>query len=199
MYTNLIASHLPGYAERNYRQDAREAVQCFAPSVYRFIVWRNTGSLETYRKILSEAAQLWPSMRPELRLMPGIDRAIRALSATRKLGILGQYGEELRHLLDGENLLGCFYRADTQERFNRTKPDPRYFADVVSSAGAAPGQSVMVGDRIDKDVIPAKMIGMRTIRIRVGLHKDQQPRTPEEEPDITLEGVADLPDAVNDL
>jgi ribonucleotide monophosphatase NagD (HAD superfamily) len=31
----------------------------------------------------------------------------------------------------------------------------------------------MIGDRIDKDVIPAKLTGMKTVRVKVGLHKTQ--------------------------
>jgi ribonucleotide monophosphatase NagD (HAD superfamily) len=38
----------------------------------------------------------------------------------------------------------------------------------------------MVWDRIDKDIIPAKMVGMKTVRIRTGIHKTQEARTPEE-------------------
>jgi len=53
-------------------------------------------------------------------------------------------------------------------------------------------ESIMVGDRIDKDVIPAKMIGMKTIRIKNGIYKNQEPRIPEEKPDITVEGIKDI-------
>ena len=55
---------------------------------------------------------------------------------------------------------------------------------------ADPAACIMAGDRIDKDVIPAKQLGMKTIRVRVGLHKGQQPRTPDEIPDAELAGVA---------
>jgi ribonucleotide monophosphatase NagD (HAD superfamily) len=54
----------------------------------------------------------------------------------------------------------------------------------------------MVGDRIDKDVIPAKLLGMKTILIRVGLHKNQQPRIPFEVPDAELDSVIGLADAI---
>ena len=51
-------------------------------------------------------------------------------------------------------------------------------------------------DRIDKDVIPAKQVGMKTIRIRVGLHKNQLPRIPLEIPDAELDGISGLAAAV---
>jgi ribonucleotide monophosphatase NagD (HAD superfamily) len=50
----------------------------------------------------------------------------------------------------------------------------------------------MVGDRIDKDIIPAKQLGMKTIRVRWGLHRNQNPRSDEEHPDIELNSVVGL-------
>jgi ribonucleotide monophosphatase NagD (HAD superfamily) len=55
-----------------------------------------------------------------------------------------------------------------------------------------PEESIMVGDRIDKDIIPAKMIGMKTIRIKVGIHKNQEPRVPEEIPNLTVEKLEEI-------
>ncbi len=57
----------------------------------------------------------------------------------------------------------------------------------------------MVGDRIDKDIIPAKLLGMKTILIRVGLHRNQQPRIPFEVPDAELNSVAGLAETVSGL
>ena len=64
------------------------------------------------------------------------------------------------------------------------------------SLGVDPRQCIMVGDRIDKDVIPAKQVGMRTILIRTGLHKNQQPRIPFEVPDAELDSVLGLAEAI---
>ena len=53
-------------------------------------------------------------------------------------------------------------------------------------------ESIMVGDRIDKDIIPAKLIGMKTIRIRTGIHKNQEPRTPDEIAEITVNKLREI-------
>ncbi len=57
----------------------------------------------------------------------------------------------------------------------------------------------MVGDRIDKDIIPARMTGMKTVLVRTGIHRDQQPRTPAEIPDADLPGLVDLAEIVRTL
>jgi 8-oxo-dGTP diphosphatase/putative hydrolase of the HAD superfamily len=50
----------------------------------------------------------------------------------------------------------------------------------------------MIGDRIDKDIIPAKMVGMKTIRIKVGIYKNQEPRIPEEMAEITINKLEEI-------
>ena len=57
----------------------------------------------------------------------------------------------------------------------------------------------MVGDRIDNDVIPAKMIGMKTIRVRLGMHAQQEPRTPDERPDVEILSIQELAAAVRKI
>jgi ribonucleotide monophosphatase NagD (HAD superfamily) len=57
----------------------------------------------------------------------------------------------------------------------------------------------MVGDRIDKDVIPARLVGMRTVRIRLGLHREQRARSPEEVPDAELPSVVGLAETIETL
>jgi ribonucleotide monophosphatase NagD (HAD superfamily) len=56
----------------------------------------------------------------------------------------------------------------------------------------------MVGDRIDNDVVPGKLLGMRTVLFRTGRHRGQQPRSWEEErPDAEVHDVAGLTFAID--
>ena len=43
------------------------------------------------------------------------------------------------------------------------KPDPRIFQMGVEAMGLTPGEVVVVGDSMDKDIIPAKSIGCQTV------------------------------------
>jgi len=58
-----------------------------------------------------------------------------------------------------------------------TKSDPRYYEQIAQLFGVNPHQCILVGDRIDKDIIPAKQVRMKTIWTRVGLHKNQVLKT----------------------
>jgi putative hydrolase of the HAD superfamily len=51
------------------------------------------------------------------------------------------------------------------------KPDPRIFRLILAKLGVAPGEAVMVGDKITADIEPAERIGMHAVLIdRNGRH-----------------------------
>ena len=48
------------------------------------------------------------------------------------------------------------------------KPDPAIFRIALERAGCAPEEAVMIGDRLDNDIVPAKAVGMRTVWLPQG-------------------------------
>ena len=48
----------------------------------------------------------------------------------------------------------------------------------------------MVGDRIDNDIAPARVLGIHAVLFRTGRHRAQEPRTWEEIPDAEVHDVA---------
>jgi len=49
---------------------------------------------------------------------------------------------------------------------------PLFFKKVLRTLKASPDHCVMVGDREDKDIIPAKSVGMRTVRVLCGKYSE---------------------------
>lgn len=188
----LLTAALGCYSIDDYWSDAKEAVYRFVPNVYDYILWKRTNSDSLYHQLKLQFAALWTTQQPPLQLAEGVADVIRILSKTHHIGILGQYGVELKVLLRQHGLLDCFRFQRTQEAYRLTKPDPRYFEQVLQDAHVKPATSVMVGDRIDKDIIPAKVIGMKTIRLVTGMHQDQRPRTPDEQPDHQITRIDEL-------
>ncbi len=47
----------------------------------------------------------------------------------------------------------------------------------------------MIGDRLDNDIRPARLLGWKTIRVAQGFARFQSPRDPWEEPDRTVATV----------
>ncbi|WP_428683394.1 HAD family hydrolase [Reyranella sp.] len=62
-----------------------------------------------------------------------------------------------------------------------------------------PAECILVGDRIDADITPAKAAGMRTIQFRSGRWRRQRPRSAAETPDAVVTDVAELEVALMEL
>lgn len=73
-----------------------------------------------------------------------------------------------------------------------SKPDPELYVVALKQAGCAPGEAVMIGDRIDNDIIPARSLGMRTIRILQGYGRFQPDLSDKERADWTVESLDEL-------
>ncbi|MDO0825754.1 HAD family hydrolase [Desulfosporosinus nitroreducens] len=51
----------------------------------------------------------------------------------------------------------------TSKELGSAKPSPKFFQEIVDRIAVRPEQCVMVGNDYEKDIIPAKMTGMKTI------------------------------------
>lgn len=80
------------------------------------------------------------------------------------------------------------------------KPDPAFFARVVSAVGAPPERIAYVGDRVDNDVLPAKAAGMVAVHLRRGPWGYLHASWPEAgQADLRLLSLDELPDALDGL
>lgn len=72
------------------------------------------------------------------------------------------------------------------------KPDPQIFLRALKRAGCPAENSVMIGDRIDNDIVPAKKLGMKTVRILQSFSSYGIARCEEETADITINRLSEL-------
>ncbi len=56
----------------------------------------------------------------------------------------------------------------TSDDWGVEKPDPAFFAKLVTASAHAPHEVAYVGDRLDNDVRPAVASGIRVVRVRRG-------------------------------
>ena len=73
-----------------------------------------------------------------------------------------------------------------------SKPDKEIFLRALSMADCRPENAVMVGDRLDNDIRPAKELGMLTIRVRKGLAVYMKPSCQAEIPDYSADSLSEL-------
>ena len=69
------------------------------------------------------------------------------------------------------------------------KPNRAIFELALSRAGCTASHAVMIGDRLDNDIRPAKLLGWRTIRVTQGFARFQSPRDGWDEADQTVVNV----------
>jgi FMN phosphatase YigB (HAD superfamily) len=119
--------------------------------------------------------------------------ALPCLAALRARGLrLGAAGNMYAHHEDFLRPHVDF--VGSSERWGVEKPDPGFFAHVVEAAGAPADEILYVGDRVDKDVLPARAAGLHAVRIRRGAHADVEspPGT------ITIGTLDELPGVLAD-
>ena len=76
------------------------------------------------------------------------------------------------------------------------KPDPAIFLHAVQEMKIAPEASLMVGDSFERDIAPAKKIGMKTAWLAGNLSRDSYDPSLV---DIPLRQLSDLPAALSEL
>ncbi|MDR1636236.1 MAG: HAD family hydrolase [Treponema sp.] len=188
----IIKQYNSNYSIENYWKDIEEAVYRFIPKVYDYVLYKNIIDVEKFKISKMEYKNKIGKVNDNFELTDRIEDFLVKYSKYYKIGILGQYGKDFKEFLSNKKLLKYFTYTEIQDDYKITKPDPRYYEEILKKCNCKAAESIMVGDRIDKDIIPAKMVGMKTIRIRTGIHKDQEPRTPEEMAEITVNKLEEI-------
>jgi HAD superfamily hydrolase (TIGR01549 family) len=190
--TQIINQHNKSYSAEEYWRDIEEAVYRFIPKVYDYVLFKNINNIENFKRSKKEYKKRLKDIPVRFEFMDGIKAFLAEYSKYYKIGILGQYGSDFRKFLENKKIIRYFTYTEIQDDYKITKPDTRYYEAILKKCNCKAEESIMIGDRIDKDIIPAKMVGMKTIRIRTGIHKNQEPRIPEEMADITIEKLEEI-------
>ncbi len=99
------------------------------------------------------------------------------LSALRqrgyRLGIIANQNSGLEERLRAFGIYQFFDIIVSSSDVGYAKPDRGIFKLALERADCTAGESVMAGDRLDNDIIPAHRIGMKTVWIKNGLAEYQ--------------------------
>lgn len=108
------------------------------------------------------------------------------------LGIIANQAAGTAQRLDAWGLLKYFDVVAASAELGTAKPDKLIFAKAFEMAGCQPHNSVMVGDRLDNDILPAKELGMRTVWIRKGLSVYRHIGLGKDNADWIIDNLSDL-------
>ena len=156
-------------------EDASDhAVAAFAANLQRHMIETLCGGEPaTVTRVLRRAEAMTGNL-DVFQLRPGIDDLLKRLAG--------------RGLLLGA--LGC-----PEERLARAGIARLFTANL----DLQPSACILVGDRLDKDIAPAKAAGMATVQFRSGRYRRQRPRTEAETPDAVVTDVPELEAAIDAL
>ena len=63
---------------------------------------------------------------------------------------------------------------------------------ALDKAGCRPEDAIMIGDRLDNDIIPAKKMGMKTVWVRQGYAVYQSIDDESKRPDHIVDSIEEL-------
>lgn len=109
-----------------------------------------------------------------------------------KIGVIANQLPGTASRLENWGLLKYIDVVAASAELGVSKPDRRIFTYALEQAGCRPEEALMVGDRLDNDVLPAKELGMKTVWVRQGLAVYQQPVREEELPDFIVDNLSGL-------
>lgn len=122
---------------------------------------------------------------------PETREVLETLSQAYPLGIIANQSREVRHLLEEWDLSHYFQVIILSDEIGLAKPDPSIFQLALDKASVPSHQVVYVGDRYDNDILPAKSLGLKTVRLLTGLGR-YGPEDQEWQSDWTVGSLKDL-------
>jgi HAD superfamily hydrolase (TIGR01549 family) len=148
-------------------------------------------------RVIQRGHELWTY--PPASLHVDVLPALESLHDTYRLGVLANQQPWIRETL-GRDRLGRFFDIwIISGELGVEKPDPAIFEAAVDAAGVPSAGCVMVGDRLDNDIIPARATGMKAVWLLRGEAPDRPTADQLAQADSAVRSLAELPGALKQL
>lgn len=153
-------------------QDIADSAKVSYERVYKMAVefykQNKKGDLETAR-FLGAALPGWHT-EDEI-LYDDAAKCLQILSQRYKIGIIANQLPGTKERLERHGVLKYINLVIASAEEGVAKPDKRIFEIALEKSNCKPCDAVMIGDRIDNDIIPAKALGIHTIWVKQGFGK----------------------------
>lgn len=134
-----------------------------------------------------------PKWSKELeRLYPDTNNVLNNLASKYKLGIIANQSAGTGERIEKWGIAKYFDVVIASAEAGLAKPDLRIFYMALEQANCLPEEAVMIGDRLDNDIVPAKKIGMKTVWVRQGFAKYQSINNESQRPNYIIDDIADI-------
>ena len=185
------------FTDEEFDRVYREARAAQSGSFRRLLATRFLGPDADIGALEVEAARHWAY--PATALEPDVRACLESLAGRYRLGIIANQPSAVKDALRRDGLAPYFGVWGVSDDVGFDKPDPRLFQHALASAGVPPDRAVMVGDRLDYDIRPAKVVGMRAVWLLRGEAPDDPTEEQLAEPDGAIRGLGELPGVLTRL
>ncbi len=157
-YNQVIASEFPRTSQHGIRSSAFENRKTRFRNALRKLGIDDD-------KLITLMADSYGNGRAEGAVLnPGVMETLEYFKEKYDLGLVTEGSEQTQSAQLSQNNLTPFFKAIIISGATPYhKPDPELFLLAADSLEAPPGKILMVGDRVDWDLAPAKKVGMKTV------------------------------------
>ena len=146
---------------------------------------------------IKSAAKYYGVILPEWdnrleKLYAGTKTVLETLAGKYRLGIIANQLSRTQKRIDNWGIGEYFEVVIASAEAGCAKPDLEIFNLALEKAGCEPYEAIMVGDRLDNDIAPAKLLGMKTVWVRQGFAKYQSIDNESERPNYVIDNIADI-------
>lgn len=126
---------------------------------------------------------------------PDAENLLRRLSEIDyKIGIIANQSAGTAERLEKWGLMKYIRLVLSSAEESVAKPDPEIFLRALNRAKCKPCEAVMIGDRLDNDIYPAKKLGMKTVWVKQGIAAYQKPQSDAYMADFTVNSLPEIID-----
>jgi putative hydrolase of the HAD superfamily len=149
-------------------------------------------------ELASRIARRYDQLRIErVELFPEAVQVLHRLHGRYKMSIITNGFAETHDVKIARLELGRFFdHVILAGEMQLVKPDPKIFEHAMRLAGVTPEESLMVGDRFNRDVAGAHAAGMRAVWVNV---RGETAPAGVRPADATIVTIGDLPQALEQL
>ena len=192
--STIVDEHL---AYEHRMRDIADSSNLTYSSVYdiaiEFYKQNKKGDLEV-AKLLGVELTKWHT-EDEI-LYEDASECLKILSTRYKIGIIANQLFGTKERLEKCGILKYIDLVIASAEEGVSKPDRKIFEIALKRSDCKPSNAVMIGDRIDNDIIPAKLIGMHTIWVKQGFGQYWNITQEIEKADYTIHKLMEICDVL---
>lgn len=119
---------------------------------------------EVKKQYIKKGFGKWLELNP---FIPESKSFIEKAQQHYQLGIIANQPAECEKTLKDLGLFHLFKFVGLSDPAGLHKPDPNFYKWALEKSGAKAEESIMIGDRIDNDIKPAKSLGFTTVHLKL--------------------------------